>query len=166
MRIAPCAVSILLACSHPTPTAQPSAGSGSAHPEPAASKVVFQPLRPTSLPMTEEATACAPPRCLVIRAAADAPPPLREVAAAVDFTRFLLVAYPSRARFEEPVVTYDGTLVAGIVELPAAECPYCGGAAPPESRPIHVVVRVPRADGDIRVRTQPQTCGRCDPRLP
>jgi hypothetical protein len=64
------------------------------------------------------------------------------------------------------VLAYDGTLADGVVDLPAPECPYCGGATPPPAGPIQIVVRVPRIEGDIRMRERRPACARCPSMLP
>lgn len=133
------------------------------------------PLDPTPAvraePQPQPIRACTPPTCTVVRDAARAPAAIRDVAATVDFTKFVLVIVE---RMESPFGpeehTFDGTVQpakgGGVLELPAEPCPYCGGAAPPQPRKQQIVVRVPRFDGELRVRSRPSACAPCDPRLP
>lgn len=157
MRLALCAL-VVFGCSQPART--------SPRDQPAA-KLVFRPIV-AMLPPTAPITTCAPPACAVIRQRADAPPPLREIAEKVDFERFVLVSYMGESRDEHTdVVAYDGTPdAAGVLALPPPECPYCGGRTPPRDLPIHIVVRVPRVDGDIKVRETPPACSECPKYLP
>lgn len=106
----------------------------------------------------------------MIRKPADAPPAVRELAATVDFSQFLLIAVVREGRFAMSVRAFEGTVRAtsrgGVVELPETPCPYCGGAAPPdEIYEGHDVVRIPHVDGKLLIRSRLPSCA-CDMRLP
>ena len=131
--------------------------------------IQLQPSAPSRSPNRSARVRRLP--CTVVRDAASAPAAIRDVAATVDFTKFVLVIVE---RMESPFGpeehTFDGTVQpakgGGVLELPAEPCPYCGGAAPPQPRKQQIVVRVPRFDGELRVRSRPSACAPCDPRLP
>lgn len=112
----------------------------------------------------------------VVRDQASAPPELRELAASVDFTRYTLVTVERMRRFfggpvrDRTVHPFDGTVqlieAGGVVELPAVDCDYCGGATPPAPTRTLDVIRVPRFDGELFIRARPVQCTPCDPRVP